>query len=319
MKKKTLIIILSVIILIVACIAIYAFIMLNKINKKALIKTNADLGISAEMKQEENKQSDIVNIAFFGLDRLNPDVASRSDSIMVVSLDSKNKEVKVTSLMRDMYVMIPGMYETRINAAYAFGGPQLALKTINSDFDLDIKNYVTVDFFGLEKLIDKVGGVQIDVKEDEISNLNGNLSQVAKIEREKNPVFVKDPGLQTLNGRQAVAYSRIRHVGNSDYERTERQRTVLNGLFKKIKSQGILRLPGTVMTILPYVETSLSSPEIINLALQAIRFKTDNIEQYRLPVDGYYNSERIRGMDVLVPNMDENKKLLHTFIYGTAQ
>lgn len=309
MKKKILIIALSLVALIIVGIVSYICFILYKIDKKPLPQNNSDLGISEDMQQQLQqhkyvppqlqKDPEVVNIAFFGLDTANPDALSRSDVIMIVSLDSKNEKVKVTSLMRDMYVMIPGKYETRINAAYAFGGPQLALKTINTDFGLDIKDYVKIEFTGMEKLVDKLGGIKIDVRADEAPEC-----------------YVSRPGLQTLNGKQALAYSRIRHVGHADYERTERQRRVLNIIFKKIKSQGLFKIPETIMAVLPYVETSLSSAKILNLALAALKFRTENIEQYRIPVDGHYRSQKIRGMDVLVPDMEENKKLLHAFIYN---
>lgn len=313
MKKKILIAILSIIAITITSAALYLYLTLYKIGKKlpAADSTSPDITENVQPQQQENvqprqqedkKEPEIVNIAFFGLDGSNPDSALRSDTIMIVSLDSKNNEVKVTSLMRDMYVAIPGKNENRINAAYAFGGPQLALKTINTDFDLDIKDYVTADFSGMEKIIDQLGGVEINVKEDEAPLCN-----------------VSKPGLQVLNGSQALAYSRIRHVGHADYERTERQRRVLNEILKKIKSRGIFKLPGTIVTMLRYVKTNLPSSDILKLALQAEKFNTDNIVQYRLPVDGYFKSRKIRGMDVLVPDMDKNTKLLHAFIYGNEE
>lgn len=333
-KKVIIIISASVLMALVIGIFIYVYILLESINIKKLPNTNEELGISnAECGINDEKintvplpehkdakeKADITNIVLFGLDRRNPDAASRSDSIIVVSLDRKNEKVKVSSLMRDMYVQIPGKGDNRINAAYAYGGPQLAIKTINSNFGLDIKNYVTVDFFGCEKLIDKLGGVDIDIKSYEVRELNDKISEVDKIEGNKNTDYVSKPGFQTLDGRQAVAYSRIRYVGNADYERTERQRMVLNEAFKKIKAQGLLKFPNTVETILPYVETSLSKTEIMDLALDAIKFNTDDIVQFRLPANGYFISRNIRGMDVLVPNIEENKNLLHGFIYGTTE
>jgi LCP family protein required for cell wall assembly len=319
-KKKIIIISISVILILILGVCAYGYILLGHINSKKLSGSDDDLGITpVPQHQDSGVKVSITNIAFFGLDRRNPDVASRSDSIMVVSLDNKNEKVKVSSLMRDMYVPIPGKEDTRINAAYAYGGAQLAIKTINSNFGLDIRNYVTVDFFGLEKLIDKVGGVSIDVKQNEVALLNSGVTEVSRIDGDKNPPYISKSGLQTLNGRQAVAYSRIRYVGNSDYERTERQRRVINELFKKIKSKGILQLPGIITTILPYVETSLSKTEIMELAMEAMKFNTDSIEQFRLPVDGHFKSQKIKGMDVLVPNMEENKNLLHEFIYGKGE
>lgn len=221
MRKRIWVPILILLFLAVFSIFYFFYSSLNKINKVNLPVNNEDIGISEEA-LEENKTADVLNIAFFGLDGRNPDLASRSDSIMVVSIDRKNQKVKVASLMRDMYVPIPGSGDNRINAAYAFGGPALALKTINSNFNLDIKNFVTANFFGLEDLINKVGWVQIDIKPEEVSYAH-----------------VKKSGLQTLNGKQALAYARIRHVGNNDYERTERQRRIINQLYKTIKAQGM--------------------------------------------------------------------------------
>lgn len=316
MKKRSKIIIgviLGLAILLVGGGYIYTQSLLSQMTRTELPKSDEELGITPQasitpteankpdtVKQDE-KRDDILNIVFFGLDRRNPDDNSRSDSIMVISLNKKAEKVKVSSLMRDMYIPIPGKEDNRINAAYAYGGPLLAIKTINSNFGLNIRDYVTIDFFGLEDLIDKVGGVTIDVKAYETK-----LSLVDK------------PGPQKLNGKQALAYSRIRYVGNADYERTERQRRVLNELFKTIKAQGTAKLPSMVSTLLPYVETSLSNNEIINLAVEAAKFNTNSIEQFRLPVDGTFKSQTIRGMSVLVPNVEENKLKLNEFIYGST-
>ena len=283
-------------------------------DKKSTVNINVDKKGVNYNEDKKDTNPNVVNLIFFGLDRRNSDAASRSDTIMVVSIDYTNKKVKVTSLMRDMYIPIPGKGLNRINAAYAFGGPLLALKTINSDFNLDIKNYVTVDFFGMEKVIDRVGGVQINVSAAEAKVLNGYLGELNNLNGDTVPNV--SAGLQTLNGRQAVAYSRIRYVGNADYERTERQRRVLNLLFQKIKAQGIVKIPGIISELLPYVETSLTNNEIMDLAVECMKFDTSSIVQFRLPADGCFKSESIRGMSVLVPDLEKNKSLLHEFIYG---
>lgn len=274
--------------------------------EKEAVKAQSDL--------KKIKNSGIINIVFFGLDTRSPNKNSRSDTIMLVSIDEKKQKIKVTSLMRDMYIPIPGKGKNRINAAYSFGGPSLALKTINTNFGLDIRDYVTVDFFGLEKLIDVIGGVNINVSDAEAKEINSYLDEINNITGKKVPPI--KCGTQILNGRQAVAYCRIRYVGHADFERTERQRRVLNELLRKIKQNGITRLPKTISTILPYVRTNLSVGEVLKLGIKGINLKTDNIEQYRLPVDGTYKSQKINGMDVLVPNIDENKKKLYEFVYG---
>lgn len=301
MKKKYAFIAIGVILAIAIGIFVTGSSMLGRIKRNKIPKTNEELGIKEEPKHIAGKKKDedekIINIVLFGLDRRDRYSTSRSDSIIVISIDSKNQKVKASSLMRDMYVPIPAHGENRINAAYAFGGPVLAIKTINSNFDLDIRNYIAVDFFGFEKLIDKLGGVEIDVNALEAKQLN-----------------IKS-GLQTLNGKEAIAYSRIRYVGHADYERTERQRRVLNDIFKKIKSKGVTELPGIISTILPYIETSLTNGELIDLSRKVYGFNTEDIQEYRLPVDGYFKSKNIRGMSVLVPDIEENKKKLHEFIY----
>lgn len=296
-NKKYMFIAIGVIAAILIGIVASGFSILGKIKRNKIPKTNEELGIK-EQPKEVVEDKKILNIVLFGLDRRDRKSPSRSDSIMVISIDEKNKTIKASSLMRDMYVPIPGHGDNRINAAYAFGGPVLAIKTINTNFELDIRNYVAIDFFGFEDLIDKIGGVEINVNSAEAKILN-----------------VKS-GLQTLKGRQAIAYSRIRYVGHADYERTERQRRVLNEIFKKIKSKGVTELPGTISAILPYVETSLSYSEIINLATKVYGFDTEGMEEFRLPADGLYKSQSIRGMAVLVPDIEKNKEMLHEFIYG---
>ncbi len=297
LKKKIIIGILCAIVVVLSGVYIWGYSLLGRIQKNKITKNDDELGIT-KSSVDNSEGEGIINIAFFGVDRRSPNQSSRSDSIMVISIDSKNQRVKASSLMRDMYVPIQGHGETKINHSYAYGGPVLAIKTINSNFDLDIRNYVTIDFFGFEKMIDKIGGVEIDINSSEAKILN-----------------VKS-GLQKLNGKQAIAYSRIRYVGNADYERTERQRKVLNEIFKKVKSKGVIELPGVMSTILPYVETSLSNGEILQLGTKVMGFKTEGMEQFRVPVDGLYKGQKIRGMSVLVPDIEKNKKKLHEFIYG---
>lgn len=317
-KTKSKKILFSLVIIIIFIISITGYIslsLLGKIKKMEIPKNNTDLGIDIQENKEDVKNTGITNILLLGLDRRNPDENSRTDSIMIISIDNNKKVVKATSLMRDMYVPIPGKRSNRINAAYAFGGLALAIKTINSNFGLNIEKFVTVDFLGLEKLIDTIGGVTINVSADEAKVLNIYLKELNRLNN--NTVPDVNAGVNVLNGRQAVAYSRIRYVGNGDYERTKRQREVLNQIFKKLKAQGIIKLTSTISEILPYVETNLSNKEILSLSLDAVKFNTNNILQFRIPVDGTFKSQNIRGMAVLVPDLNENKKRLKEFIYGT--
>ncbi len=262
--------------------------------------------------QNKINSSGIINIVFFGLDGGNKNGYSRSDTIMVVSIDEKRNKLKVTSLMRDMYVPIPGKGSNKINAAYASGGPSLAIKTINTNFGLNIKDYVTVDFSGLEKLIDMLGGIEVKLSKAEADTINIEEAQNHDL---KSKVQLLTSGNQKLTGSQAVLYCRIRYVGHADFERTERQRRVLNELLKKLKQRGIKEFPELVSAMLPYVKTSLSAGDIIKLGIKGIRLKTESIVQYRLPVEGAYKSQYINKMAVLVPDIEVNKKKILEFIY----
>ena len=321
--KKIVVTLLSLTLLFLIGSATYIYILLDQIQKNSFTESP---GVDKNLSREElgisdtapdSKETGVVNVLLFGLDSRVENQKSRSDVIMIATIDKKNQAIKLTSLMRDMYVPIPEKGENRINAAYIFGGPALAMKTVNTNFNLDIQYYATVDFFGLEKIIDQVGGVTIDVKSKEIKYLNQTLNELNRLNKNTKPSPpVTEAGPQTLNGRQAVAYARIRKVGHSDFERTERQRTILSQLFKKVKTINPIKIPGLVTTLLPYVETNMPTTEILKLGTSVIGFKNKDIIQYRIPVDGTYQSKRIRGMAVLVPDMEKNKALLHDFLYG---
>jgi len=290
----------------------YVFYELNKMNTTKISKTDADLGIKSTASTKEEVSSDIINIALFGIDRRVKTDVSRSDSMIILSIDQKHKKIKMSSLMRDLYVEIKGHGQTKLTHAYAYGGPQLAIRTINENFNLNIRNYVTADFYDLEKLIDAVGGVTINVNQDEISLINSG--ETAGIE-EKPISKVTTSGPQTLNGLQAVAYSRIRYTDGDDFKRTERQRTVLTGLFTKIKSGGATEFPSVVNRLLPFTETSMNSVDLIKLGTKVITSKTTTLEQERFPVDGYWSSEMINKVSYLVADIKATADQIHKFIY----
>lgn len=309
-RNKVIIAIVTVLVLIIAGGMIYGLSIFGKMDRKKITNDDKALGISDEVDKKRNVQ----NILFFGLDNGKSDGDVRSDSIMVISIDKDNKKIVATSIMRDSYVPIPGYGEDKLNAAYHLGGPELAVKTINTNFGLDIKDYVRVDFSGLEKLVDKVGGVNIKLSQLEAQTLNEDLAALSQKTGKNIPKV--NSGVVKLNGKQALAYSRIRRIGKYDFERTQRQRNVIDGLFKKIKSQGVTKLPGTISTMMPLVETSLSNTEIFSLASNAISYDVNGLEQHRIPVDNGYKDATRKNLSVLILDMDLNKKKLHEFIYG---
>ncbi len=322
--KRFLIVTLSLLIIVLGVTGFYINNVLNQIGGETVIIdeqgdpviTPEDKGISPEAPTV--KETGIVNILLLGTDRQNANERGRSDSMMIASVDKKNKTIKITSLMRDMYVPIPGKRDNRLNTAYGSGGAALAIKTINTNFNMNIHDYIAVDFFTFETIIDIVDGIPMDIKRAEIRVVNEYIADLNKLSK-NTPATpnITNSGLQTLTGRQATAFSRIRFVGRDDFERTERQRRVLNELFIKGKSIGIAKIPELVNTVLPNVETSLSKTDILELAIAMISFTRPEIDQFRIPADGTYKDEWVSSdMLVLKPDIQKNKELLHEFIFG---
>jgi LCP family protein required for cell wall assembly len=325
--KKALVSILIILLVALIGAGAYVYNVLNMIPESKLvdadtgqvISDNPDdkkdsLGISNEAPTQED--TGVTNILLFGLDNRKENEPGHSDTIMIASIDRKNKSIKLTSLMRDMYVDIPGKKDNRINTAYFMGGPALAIKTVNKNFDMNIEDYATVDFQALEQIINLVDGVEIDLSKAEVKVINQYIDELNKISKDGTKVKrITKSGLQTLNGRQATAYARIRYVGRDDFERTERQRRVMSELFKKGKNISVTKLPELVSTVLPNMETSLSKTEIINLAVAVLGFGSKDIEQFRIPTDDGYSDKDINGMKVLAPDLETNTEALHNFIF----
>jgi polyisoprenyl-teichoic acid--peptidoglycan teichoic acid transferase len=288
----------------------------NKLNIEKISKNPEELGINKDLEQklQESGKSNIINIALFGLDQRSVKERGRSDSIMILTIDKVHKKIKLSSIMRDSYVNIDGRGKDKITHAYAFGGPQLAVKTLNENFNLNIKDYVTVNFFGMTKIVDAMGGVTIDVKPSEVAVANNYVKNIAKLEN-VDPPLIDGPGKQRLNGIQAVAYSRNRYTGNGDYERTDRQRRVLAALMEKVKTLGVTKYPTVVSELLPYVLTNMSSVDIVKMGTDVLTSGTTNIDQERFPIDGYCKGEKIKGIYYLTFDEAATKEQLYNFIF----
>lgn len=226
---------------------------------------------------------------------------------MVVSINKVTKQIKITSFLRDMYLKINGIQDNRINVAYGHGGPKLLADTIQNNFRIKLDNYVRVDFQSFKKLINLVGGVQITLTKAEANEINSHPG-VYFVNGETQKVV---EGANLLNGAGALAYSRIRHI-DSDFGRTQRQRKVIEALIKTLKSN-----PTKIVTVadqlLQEVQTDIPRDSIINIALNASSYP---ISQMSLPAQGAYQSKGIRGMAVLVPDIEKNKAILWKFIYN---
>lgn len=276
-----------------------------------------------DIEKIEKIEDNITNIALFGIDTRDINSFSgNSDSIMILSINESTGDIKIISVMRDSLVKIPGMQENKINAAYAYGGPVLAIKTLNENFGLDIKEYATVNFFGMEDIINAVGGLEIDVQQHELNCERGLNPLIEEQSRHRGvkPQYVAKAGRQTLNGMQAVAWARIRYAATAagvsdDYGRTDRQRYVMEQLLNKALATDYSQYPKLVKALLPYMQTSLSFSEIIELS--GILTKNITFEQTRIPQQSYVMAgPRINRIGSYVYyNLDFAEKIIHSVIY----
>lgn len=259
---------------------------------------------------------DVVNILLVGSDHgaIKGD-HGRSDSIMIATVNFKSKELKLTSLMRDMYVEIPGHGHNKLNAAYAFGGVELLYKTIAKNFGIKIDNYCVVDFSTFEKVINKVGGVEISLEEKEAKYLN-TTNYISKKKYRNVKV-----GKQILNGNQALGYARVRYVvskkyGDGDFGRTGRQRAVLQAALNKVLQQTPTKIADIALESLSDVSTDMSAKYLKSLVLKVVQMGTTEIDQMRVPLEGTYKMGRAQSnMFVFFTNFKANKAALNYFLF----
>ncbi len=265
----------------------------------------------AELDTHEGLSEEIINIAVFGVDSRDDVVEGRSDAMMIVSLDMKHNKIKAVSLMRDSLVNIEGYGKYKLNGAYARGGVELAIKTINQNFDMNITDYVSLNFNQLAGIVDALGGVEVEITNAERKNANKYIKEMAREIGEK-PEIIEESGTVTLRGYQAVAYARIRAIGNADFQRTERQREVMQKLLDKALETSPVMYPTLVKKLLPMVETSLSNEEILRIVGMVALKGKPSFEQGRLPLDGSYRTNSTYAMAY---DLDAAAEKLHSFIY----
>lgn len=299
------------ILLIAVLIGIVVFMLHSKLGK---VQTKVLDQSQLVTVNNDNNMKDYTNYAFFGIDSQTgsmSDRGNRSDSIIVVSINNSTKEVKLLSIYRDTFLSINGKY-SKINAAYSWGGPELAISTINRNLDLNIEKYATVNFKILANIVDAVGGIEVKVDKSIIKNLNSYIKDMNRING-GNSSTIKTAGTYTLDGNQAVAYSRIRYTAGGDLARAGRQREVLEKIFEKGKKNP-LKMMAVMDEVLPQVKTNMSQDELFKMVLSV--FKYNIKDQQGFP----WNQKEMRyyGSYYGFPTtLKENAIRAHEYLFGT--
>lgn len=255
--------------------------------------------------QKDNPIYDgIVNILLVGVDRQGTKGYGRSDCMMILTMNTNTKEIKLASLLRDNYVSIPGYSFNKMNASYAYGGPDLLMETIKENFGISLDKYIYVDFNEFSNIIDALGGVDIKLTEKEYKNMY-NTAGESKIYH--------------LNGEDALKYVRIRKI-DSDFGRTTRQRNVLSALYESFKNKSTTELVEIATSLLPYINTNLTQSELLELLYTGIAIKPNNIQQMMVPVEGTYKFDTTSsGASIIALDLEENARLLQEYIFGESE
>lgn len=314
--KQILIAVFSAIIICVVVLgAGYMYIRAN-IYKKTEPLTSEHLQAPVKTKEETigyTEVEGITNVLLVGVDGIDFDEKyQRSDSMIIATLDSNKEKVKLTSLYRDTLVYIPGYGEEKMNLAFSLGGPELVMETIKYNFDVNIEKYIMINFAGFESIIDQIGGVEIDVKEYQLHELNKYIGQATG----GGDCPVEKAGLQILNGKQALSYARIRKGVGDDYERTERQREVLFKVAEKLQKTDVIKYFSIANKMLDYLRTNIEIMDGLNMAYTISKFSNLETEQLSIPVQELCVDEEFNGNMALRMDRYENALILNDFIFN---
>ena len=303
-KKVVLSLVMVLVILIGTVLGFYKHIK-NKIyvKKEPSISNN-----DSEFKEVEG----ITNVLLIGVDARNLDEPCRSDSMIIATLDNNNKKVKLTSLFRDTLVDIPGHGEAKLNSAYMLGGPELLLETVKETYNVSIDKYIIINFWGFETIVDYIGGIEVDVKDYQLEELNKYIGESTG----GNDCPVEKAGIQTLNGKQALSYARIRYNVGDEYERTDRQREVIFKVIEKLQNTKPSKYLGIMNTMLEYIKTNIDPLEALNMAYTIYKLPSLDVEQLQIPLVALSETRNYKELgSVFLMDRLQNASILYNFIY----
>ncbi len=287
---------------------------LSKIDRR--VPTDAkELNVSEEARV---RGTGYLNVALFGVDSRKNEMGkgTRSDSIMIASLNRETLEIKISSVFRDTLLEQDDGSFDKANAAYSYGGPEEAVSLLNKNLDMDIEHYVTVNFDALIDVVDAVGGVEIDVTDEEVQYVNGYSTEIKKVTGKDSP-DIAGPGLQILDGIHATAYTRIRYTAGDDFKRAERQRTVLTKIVENLQKASPAQLNKIIDRVFPQVATNFTMAEILDYAKDAFEYRL--METVGFPFDKTTDELMDVGSVVIPVTLESNVEQLHKFFYGDSE
>ena len=254
----------------------------------------------------------ITNVLLIGVDARDLDEPCRSDSMIVATIDNNHKKVKLTSLFRDTLVDIPGHGEAKLNSAYMLGGPELLMETVKETYNINIDKYIIINFWGFEAIVDYIGGIEVDVKDYQLEELNKYIGESTG----GNDCPVEEAGIQTLNGKQALSYARIRYNVGDEYERTDRQREVIFKVIEKLQNTKPSKYLGIMNTMLEYIRTNIDPLEALNMAYTIYKFPSLEVQQLQMPLVALSETRNYKDLgSVFLMDRLQNASMLYNFIY----
>ena len=324
-KLKKIIIILSSLVVIIPLVAFgYLYTRMNSMYESSDVSQDMSLEEIEELIKEDDTENtvllddNITNILLIGSDGRTSNERGRSDAMMIATIDEKHKSIKLTSLARDTYVKIPGKGHEKLNHAYSYGGATLLMKTIENNFGIGISNYVNVNFSSFIDIVDALGGITINVKSSELSELNKYIPECYEASNNKKNSTMKlieKAGTQTLNGYQALSYSRIRK-NDSAFERDARQRQVLQSLLNEVSTMSFGEVTKVTSAIFPYVKTNIKPMDMLKYVGKVLKIGNFDIKQLEFPISEYSKGGVVKNKGwVLQFNSSKCLPILHKFIF----
>lgn len=310
--KRIAVVVIEVLILCILGVTAFGMFKLGKLNRTSIDEDIANNGVS---------KKGYTNIALFGTDnRTGETEGVRSDCIIIASINNQSKEVKLLSVYRDTMLQQESGSFDKANSAYATGGPEAAINMLNRNLDLDITDYVSVNFKVLADVVDLLGGIELDMSAEEVVHMNNYCVETSEIaEKEYTRIDPEEAGTYQLNGVQAVSYSRIRYTEGGDFQRTARQRLVIEKIAEKAKSAKLSTINKIVDTVLPEVSTSFSSTEILKMAGDILKYKIGENSGFPFTTAMPESIPGYVGSYVVPIGLVENVKQIHEFLFGEKE